>query len=111
MYISELIQREGYRGTKAKGGRLRNSEMTSTSPLGQTVWFAGRVLQYIAHFQHADTNSPLPFQYKTLAMKLLHFNPPGRPLLSNIDLYHETPQILPLKQKRDVDKEDENDIE
>ena len=102
---------EGYCGTKGWAAPELQDDKLSTSPFGRTVWSAGRVLQYIAHFQHADTNSPLPFQYKTLATKLLHLNPPGRPLLSNIDLYHENSRILPLKRKRDVDKEDKNDIE
>ena len=98
---------EGYRGTK--GWAAPEVQDNQYQPIRADLWSAGQVLQYIAHCQHADTNSPSPFKYKSLAKKLLHCNPLERPLLSNIVLSHECPPILPLKRKRGVDTQEENE--
>ena len=58
---------EGYRGTKGwAASELQDDKYQS---IRADLWSTGRVLQYIAHSQHANTNSPLPLKYKFLATK------------------------------------------
>ena len=105
----------GYRGTK--GWAAPEVEAGDQyQPLLADLWSTGRVLQYIAHRYQSNLPSPSPspspsrFKYHSLAIQLLHSNPPERPLLSNIGLYHEITPILRLKRKRGVD-EQENWVE
>ena len=100
---------EGYRGTK--GWAAPGLQDDKYQSIRADLWSTGRVLQYIAHSQHVNTNSPSPFKRNSLATKLLHRNPLGRRLLSNIDLYHENPPRLQLKRKWDVDEQEENEVE
>jgi len=102
---------EGYRGTK--GWVAPEVQDKQYQPIRADLWSAGQVLQFIARSRHADTNSPSPspFKYESLAKKLLHRNPLERPLLSHTDLYHDSPPIIPLKRKRGVNGEEENEVE
>ena len=99
---------KGYCGTE--GWTAPEVQDKQYQPILADLWSAGRVLQYIAHCQHADTNSSSPFEYESLANKLVHRNPLERPRLSNIVLSHECPPNLLLKRKRGIDKQ-ENEVE
>ena len=102
---------KGYRGTE--GWAAPEVQHDEYQPIRADLWSAGKVLQYIAGCQHANTNSAsaLPFKYKSLAEKLQQRDPLKRPLLgSSIDLYQENPPISSLKKrKRSVDIQEENE--
>src|SRR6267154_3020309 len=100
---------EGYRGTK--GWAAPEVQHDKYQPIRADLWSAGKVLHYIDDCQHANTNSASasPFKYKSLAEKLQQRNPLERPLLSNIDLHHESPPVVSLKRKRGVDEQQENE--
>jgi serine/threonine protein kinase len=90
---------KGYRGTKRWAApELEENSDAEYQPIRADLWSAGRVLQYFAQRQRANTN----YQFKPLADRLLNGDPQQRPLLSEIRLDCKYPQMLKPKRKLGV---------